>query len=438
MITGLRKKPNLIYEWAIFIFLLLGIMPALRIAGYVTPLQYLLLPLLILLVLAIFLKVLEFPEQVKILLGLCLVITIDVLFTSIVAPIIHFGSPGFPSEVIQYVARFITFFAFMIIYYNFDFNTERFIYAFLAVLLVAMAIGFIQWFDWSGNRFLWEQYTYSDRYLSHFDRSMITRRVPGVAQMPTANGGLAAFTFTLAMSAFMFMKRYRVFTALVMALAVINTLASQARMGYLTIFFALFVFLIIWIYLSENLRKPIFISFSLVSIIAIITRILYFEENPFVMIALVRWESLFEQIAEGGNRLGQVLLALSIQENFFDYLFGISRVVQTQTPGLRIEIEPVNILVLYGLVGFILQYGLVLLLLLYFLRQISVVRQEPVLLSLVIASFVSLLGYQFFSISYYFFREVYVGLFPWIFMGVTFGVVEKYKRGRLNREAVSD
>ncbi len=417
-------------EWAILVFLLLGIMPAARIAGYVTPLQYLLLPLLSLVLLAACCRRLAWPEQSRMILWLCVVITLEVLFTSIVAPIIHFGSPGLPSEVMQYFARFVTLFAFIILYYNYEFSGMKFIFGILAVLFVAMLIGLIQWFDWSGNYFLWEQYTYSDRYLSHFERSMVTRRVPGVAQMPTANGGLAAFTFSLALAAFYFLKRYRIFIGLLMILAVINTIASQARMGYLTIFFSLIVFYFFWIYFSGNVRKPTFILFSLVSSLAIMIRILYIEESPFIYIAMVRWGSLFEQIIEGGNRLGQVLLALSIQENLFDYLFGISRVVQTQTPGLRIEIEPVNILVLYGFVGFILQYGLVLLLLLYFLKQVKVVRQEPVLLTLVIASFVSLLGYQFFSISYYFFREVYVGLFPWIIMGVTIGLVEKYKRGR--------
>lgn len=430
MQSRLKIERSSYVEWAIFFFLLLGIMPAARIAGYVTPLQYLLMPVLSMLLLAACCRRLDWPEQSRIFLWFCLLITLEVLFTSIVAPVIHFGSPGLPSEVMQYFARFVTFFTFIILYYNYEFSGMRFIYAILAVLFVAMLIGLIQWFDWSGNYFLWEQYTYSDRYLSHFERSMVTRRVPGVAQMPTANGGLAAFTFSLALAAFYFLKRYRIFIVLVMVLAVINTIASQARMGYLTIFFSLIVFYIFWIYFSGNFRKPTFILFSLVSSLAIFVRILYLEESPFIYIAMVRWGSLFEQIVEGGNRLGQVLLALSIQENLFDYLFGISRVVQTQTPGLRIEIEPVNILVLYGLVGFILQYGLVLLLLLYFLRQIKVVRPEPVLLTLVIASFVSLLGYQFFSISYYFFREVYVGLFPWIIMGVTIGLVEKYKRSR--------
>jgi len=39
---------------------------------------------------------------------------------------------------------------------------------------------------------------------------------------------------------------------------------------------------------------------------------------------------------------------------------------------------------------------------------------------------VSLLSYQVFSVGYFFFREIRIGLFPWILMGVTVGVYEKF------------
>ena len=94
------------------------------------------------------------------------------------------------------------------------------------------------------------------------------------------------------------------------------------------------------------------------------------------------------------------------------------------------EIEPVNIFITYGALGFILQYTLVIMLLVYFIRNIKKSIHDKTSLTLMVASFVGLFSYQVFSIAYYFFREIRVGLFPWILMGVTIGVYER-KRGSL-------
>lgn len=47
--------------------------------------------------------------------------------------------------------------------------------------------------------------------------------------------------------------------------------------------------------------------------------------------------------------------------------------------------------------------------------------------ALLVASFVGLFSYQVFSVGYYFFREINVGLFPWILMGVAIGVCERVR-----------
>src|SRR5699024_4616176 len=106
----------------------------------------------------------------------------------------------------------------------------------------------------------------------------------------------------------------------------------------------------------------------------------------------------------------------------------ISRGVQNAIKNFYIEVEPINILVLYGIIGFVLQYSLVIILLIYFFKNMKIIREYPILLAMVVSSFIGLLSYQFFSFAYFFFRETYVGLFPWILMGATIGAVEKIKK----------
>jgi hypothetical protein len=66
-------------------------------------------------------------------------------------------------------------------------------------------------------------------------------------------------------------------------------------------------------------------------------------------------------------------------------------------------------------------------LLVYFVKKMRKSINNNASLTLLIASFVGLLTYQIFSVAYFFFREIRVGLFPWILMGVAIGVYEKYK-----------
>jgi hypothetical protein len=42
-----------------------------------------------------------------------------------------------------------------------------------------------------------------------------------------------------------------------------------------------------------------------------------------------------------------------------------------------------------------------------------------------------------FSVAYYFFREIRVGLFPWILMGASIGVYEKHKKDRTINEDIT-
>ena len=109
-------------------------------------------------------------------------------------------------------------------------------------------IGILQWLPWSGAGHIAEAYTYKEAYVKLSIVDLVFKRIPGIAGHPTSNGGIATFTFIFALSNYCFLKDYKVMSFSAMLFAIWNTLASQARMGYLTIGFSIIVFYIIWVY----------------------------------------------------------------------------------------------------------------------------------------------------------------------------------------------
>jgi hypothetical protein len=231
----------------------------------------------------------------------------------------------------------------------------------------------------------------------------------------------------MAMATWLFWRRYRAFCWFIMGLAFFNIVASQGRMGYLTIGFALCIFYGVWAYIYKEFFKPTVYLLLGVSLISTGIFVLYMQGNLFVIRAASRWLTLIEQIEAGGDRIEHINMALSAPTSVYDYIFGVSRATQTDRE-LLVEVEPVNIFLIYGAIGFLLQYLLIAMLLWYFFRHLRYVRQQPALLTLVVASFIGLLSYQFFSLAYFFFREILIGLFPWILVGTTIGAIEHYKR----------
>jgi hypothetical protein len=209
-----------------------------------------------------------------------------------------------------------------------------------------------------------------------------------------------------------------------MIFALLNTIASQARMGYLTILFCAFMFYFVFVFIEGSILKPTIWLFSGLGALSATIIYLYYSGNAFLVQAFSRWLVLAEQVDEGGNRVGQIKTALGGISGFYEHLFGISNLVKGYRD-LFIEVDPVNILVIYGIAGFILQYLLVACLAVYFCFRLRDQRCSKATHVLLICSLVTLVDYQFFSLAYYFYRELYVGLFPWILMGAVIGIVER-------------
>lgn len=303
---------------------------------------------------------------------------------------------------------------------------------FIFVLSLGMLIGVFQLFNWSGSGFFRSAYTSHEHHLNQMNLSRASsRRISGMANFATATGGIAAFMAVLVISMHLFYKKNKVLTFIGLFLAIFNIVAAQARMGYLTFVFSLIVFYFIYNVVYKNSFRFIKSTFVLTALSAIVSAAiykLYQNGNSFVLKAIYRWEALGDQIDQGGNRAGQIKPALDQIDDPFTFLFGISRGIQETLNGVHMEIEPLSIFVLYGAVGFFLMYSLVAILLFYFYKNIKILKNKPILLAMTVSSFVGLISYIFFSGAYWFYREIYVGLYPWILMGATIGAIERFKK----------
>ena len=121
-----------------------------------------------------------------------------------------------------------------------------------------------------------------------------------------------------------------------------------------------------------------------------------------------------------GGRKEQVSIALALIKDWYSFLFGIGNATQRAlASSFGTEVEPVYLFVNYGLVGFLLRYGL--LLVIFTLSSRVVSRHSGTDRVLAIASVSSIIGYLVFSTGYFFFQELYVGLLPWIVYGWVVG-----------------
>lgn len=409
----------------LFLMLLLSILPIINIGSFGLPILYLLIPLeVVLLVLVLFGKI-KIPKITKTIFLIFILIIIEIFISTLYGTISSFGRFIVPTDTIQYVARFLILLTFILVFYNGKVDADVFIKYFLIALNIAMLIGILQWIPWPGREFFINLYPYREgiEQLSQLSRSMNLIRVHGFAQMATANGGLSAFFFVFAYSVYKYYKKYRFLATTLIVFSIINIFASQARAGMLAFVCAIALFYVINVYITKRSFKSTFYFITFVFSASFIVWILYKNGNPFLGRMLYRWDVLLS--TGGGVRVDNIKYFLQFFNEIPDYLFGISKAVQNNSAlSYGVEIEPINILIIYGLSGFLLQYSLVSILLIYFCGNIRQSKSNKSL-TLLVSAFIGLFSYQIFSVGYFFFREIRVGLFPWILMGVAIGVYER-------------
>lgn len=412
---------------ALFVFLFLLIPPSIIIGNFNIPVMYILMPVFTIIFILILLGKIKVPNISKKLILIWFLIIFEVIFSGIFGPIYLLGNFNFPTEVIQYIARFLIFIVLISVFYNSKTNEHVFLKYFLIISIIAMSIAILQWIPWPGQEFFLRIYQQVNRDL--FERASLgldITRVPGIARHATATGGLAAFIFSISLVVILLKHKYRNIAMVAIILSVINLIMAQARGGMLAVFITgIFIYYIVGKDKRKVTKNLIKLSVLLLILYSILLY-LYNRGTEFVVRIYDRWLRLFEQVEEGGNRVAQIESALDLLNDPYTIFFGVSRGFQTYID-FFMEVEFINVLVLYGVIGFVLQYGLVVFLFYYYYRNLSMVKNNQTVHTLTLASLVGLFSYQVFSIAYYFFREINVGLFPWVLFGITIGIIERYK-----------
>jgi hypothetical protein len=416
-------------ELLLFAILLISILPIINLGGFDMPILYLFLPISLIVFMFVILGRIKIPYIIKPIILLFLLIIIEIFLSALIASVTAFNKIIFPNDIIQYVTRFMCIISFILLFYHSKLEAKLFIKMFLVTLTLGMVIGILQWIPWGGQVFFINLYPFREgtEQLAQLDRVLYLRRVHGFAQFATANGGVATFAFIFAYSVYAYLKKFKLLAILLMVASLVNVVASQARAGMLALAFSVLAFYFIKVYISGKSLRPTITLLLSIFLLFIFTYIMFVIENPFIVQMVYRWGSLLE--SGGGARIDQIRYGLELLADSNNYFFGISRVFQSYSGlAFHLEVEPVNIFVLYGLFGFVLQYSLILYLLRYFMKSARVAKNNPEIASLMVASFVGLLSYQVFSLGYFFFREIRIGLIPWILLGVTIGLYERQKR----------
>lgn len=298
-------------------------------------------------------------------------------------------------------------------------------------LIIAMLLGLWQWLPVPYADQMLSLYSRSDeQILSHLDRSFISRRVTGVAYMATAHGALAGLAFIISYS-LLVVRGIRYSWLVLLALSFISIYPSLSRLAMLSVVFGIAVLPLLLTRIPSLRRKAyrgaLYISGVLVAVLGSISFIIW----DIIERILSRWELLFIQIGEGGNRMAQVYDVIDVKESFLSWLFGTSRVGQAelQKSGTfgHIEVEFVNIVFLYGWFGFIAHYLFIIWASIYMYKSINMCVKNWYVCAMT-TSLAGIIVYQVVSIGYFFFREVHVGFFIWSLIGIGLGAAYAARR----------
>lgn len=409
----------------LFIMLILSIFPIINIAGFGMPILYLLIPIQLLIIFQIIFGKRKAPSISKYIILNFTLIIIEILISTFYGTVDNLNKFVFPTDIIQYIARMCIFVFFVDFLYKQKVTSEKFIRYTLIVFNIGMLIGFLQWIKWPGRELLVRLYPFKDgvAQLEHLSRNLSGIRIHGIAQHATANGGLAVFFFIFGYGIYRYYGRHKKLSIFLMGLCLINIFASQSRGGQMTLVFALILMYFMDIYITRKSIKNTVYIIIIIILGFTIFKFMYENGNSIIEKAVYRWQVLFE--TNGGNRVEQAYYFLNDIRSIPDFIFGLSKqIVNLSSYSYGVEIEPINIFITYGILGFLLHFILIISLIIYIFKRIRKCIGNKDCLALMVISFIGLASYQVFSVCHYFFREIRIGLFPWIIIGATIGLYE--------------
>lgn len=364
--------------------------------------------------------------------GLWVSLIVTGIVFSIIGGLVYVNQFRLPTEMWQYVKRLLFFYTTCHVSYRGLVSSGNFCRCMLYVLLIAFFIGLIQIMPGSIGDQLAGLYARTESKLASMEKSFETLRNCGVAGHSTAWGGFAVFGVAVSLGGILSRRedhvkrpfyRFQLWTLLV--LAFINTLFSGSRVAMAAL---LAVYLAAtFVGVIQARRKFRFFLTYVAGFVLMGIGFAYVLWDRLVFLAF-RYGALVEQ--SGGGRAEQVKAAMSLLRDGQGWLFGIGNAAQrAMATSFGTEVEPVYLLVNYGILGLSLRYGLLMIIFIYAWRQLK--RAAHYDRDLTMATILALTGYTVFSLGYFFYQELYSGMVPWLLFGWVVGAY--YRENFLRR-----
>lgn len=342
--------------------------------------------------------------------------------------ILILGDVSVPTELWQYFKRLAFFIAG---FYMASHSLQGFrvgLRLMFLVGLVALSIGVLQYMGGAAGEWLAALYARSDHQLSSLvERGADVSRVYGVSGHSISWGGYVAFMLVIAMSAIVCGYKtlfFRSMLSLVLLLGCLNVLTSGSRIALVAALWGLFVVAVMSLTARQigRLHKVSLVILITLPFILAMT----FLKDRLGFIAY-RFAVLGEQ--QGGTRADQVSSGLDLFDSAEKWAFGVSNAVQRSSAiGHGIEVEPIYLLVNYGVFGFAILAAVMCVLFLLGLNMSGSKTVEARTAGYALVGGVSV--YMVFWLGYFFFQEAIVGLFFWLLAGLVVGLNQRTGSGR--------
>jgi len=335
------------------------------------------------------------------------------------------GEQRYPTELWQYVKRLAFFLiGFYFVLNNVDGDRKALAIIFYA-LFFALLIGAVQLIGTPLGEFFAELYGRREAMVERLvDRSFAAKRIFGTAGHPNAWGGLAVFIFAVTVPFVLNStsrgEKVNKLVAVTTALALINVIFSGSRGAIAALFIVCFV-VVTWYIFTSKIR--ILGKTGVISTVLLLLSAGAYAFSEKILNLLFRFSVLVETV--GGGRDQQVKDGLSVISGAGDWFIGTSNAVQ-RLLGVShgVEVEPVYLLINYGLLGICMLACILGTLLFTAYRLIYV--EAALAVPLAVGMISAIMGYLTFSLGYFFFQELVVGTTFWLFSGVFMACYQIY------------
>ncbi|NOH80817.1 O-antigen ligase family protein [Vibrio sp. RE86] len=336
----------------------------------------------------------------------------------------HLGEYILPTELWQYIKRLVFFSVGFNCFYSLNEKKRTSISKSMLIIVFGLLIvGLLQVFPNNLGDYLTALYPRSD---TQFEIAMadVNRRIYGVSGHSISWGGFSGFLLLaglfLLFTSNVQLKSYFFIASLLFILSFLNVFFSGSRAALAAYIISLVV--LSFFVLAQNpkwILKSGFFSFILLSIVVFFGTFLFSDQISFI---IYRFDVLIEQ--SGGQRMEQINMAVSLLNEPYDILIGVSNSAQRANGVTHgVEVEPVNLYANYGVIGVLCIYGF-LALLLTKLYKLTRETKERIVFYLMFSMFTM---YSIFSLGYFFFAEIVVGAYPFLIFGMMLGFTKSKK-----------